>query len=80
MFTMRTAYSYRVSPGGSQPHGLASAIEKFFAVFLLELADLGADGRLGAEQFLARARKAAEFGDLNKSCKLVEIHNVGAKL
>ncbi len=41
--------------GGSQPHGLASAIEKFFAVLLFKLPDLGADGRLRTEQFLPRS-------------------------
>ena len=61
-------------PGGCQPDGLSSAIEQLFAVFLLQLANLGADGRLGAEQFLARPGKTAEFRNFNKCCKLIEIH------
>ncbi len=34
---------------GGQADRLAAAIEQLFAVFLLQLADLGADGRLRAE-------------------------------
>ena len=60
---------------GGQPHGFASAVEKLFAVFLFELADLRADGRLRAEQFLSGARKTAEFGNFNEGSELVEIHN-----
>jgi hypothetical protein len=41
---------------------------------LFELANLRADRGLRAEHFLARSREALEFGDENKSSKLVEVH------
>jgi hypothetical protein len=40
------------------------------------LADLSADGWLGAEQFLTRPRETPQFRNLYKGCKLVEIHSI----
>src|SRR6266700_658198 len=60
---------------GGQTHGLASAVKQLLAVFLLKLAHLCADGRLRAEQFLARARETAKFSNFNESGELVEIHS-----
>jgi hypothetical protein len=42
---------------------------------LFELANLGADSGLRAEDFLARAGKTLQFGDENKSGKLIEVHS-----
>ena len=44
--------------GGSELDGLGGAVEEFGFVGLFELANLGADSGLRAENFLARARKA----------------------
>jgi hypothetical protein len=57
-----------------KPHGFPDAIEKFLAVFLFELANLRANGRLRAEKLLSGARKAALLGDFEKCSEVVEIH------
>ena len=44
--------------GGSQLDGFSGTVEEAGAIGLFELADLGADGGLGAENFLAGAREA----------------------
>ena len=52
--------------GGGQLYGLAGAVEQAIAILLLQLADLGADRRLGAENFLSSAGKAALPGHFQK--------------
>ena len=54
-------------PGDRQPNRFPHSIEEFLPVFLLELPDLCAHGRLRAVQFLSRAGKTALFGDFEKS-------------
>ena len=54
-------------PGDRQPNRFSHSIEELLPVFLLELPDLRAHGRLRAVQFLSRAGKAALFGDFEKS-------------
>ncbi len=61
--------------GGSELDGLGGAVEEAGFVGLFKLANLGADSGLRAEDFLARARKALQFSDENKSGKLIEVHN-----
>ena len=53
---------------------LSRSIEQAVAVLLLELANLRADCRLRAENFLSRAREAALAGNLQKGDELIEIH------
>jgi hypothetical protein len=65
--------------GGSELDGLGGAVEKPGFVGLFELANLGADGGLRAEDLLARARKALQFGDEDESSKLIEVHNQNAR-
>jgi hypothetical protein len=65
--------------GGSQLDGLGGAVEEPGFVGLFELANLGTDGGLRAEDFLARARKALQFGDEDESSKLIEVHNQNAR-
>jgi hypothetical protein len=60
--------------GRSQLYGFAGAIEKSIAVFLLELADLGANRGLGAKYLLAGAGKTALLGDFQERDELIEIH------
>ena len=60
--------------GGSELDGFARAVEKAVALFLLQLADLRADRRLGTEDFLSRAREAALPCHLEESNKLIEVH------
>src|SRR6266404_2228172 len=64
--------------GGSQLDGFGRAVQKPGFVGLLKLANLGTDGGLRAEHFLARARKALQFGDKDKSSELVEVHGQNA--
>jgi hypothetical protein len=60
--------------GRSQLYGLARAVEEAIAILLLQLADLGADRRLRAENLLTRAGKAALFGHFQKRDELIKIH------
>jgi hypothetical protein len=65
--------------GGSELNGLGGAVEETGFVGLFKLANLGADGGLRAEDFLARARKALQFGDEDESSKLIEVHIQNAR-
>src|SRR6266446_4896326 len=65
--------------GGSELDGFGGAVEEPGFVGLFELANLGTDGGLRAEDFLARARKALEFGDEDESSELIEVHNQNAR-
>ncbi len=65
--------------GGSEFDGLGGAVKEPGFVGLFELANLGTDGGLRAENFLARARKALEFGDEDESSQLIEVHNQNAR-
>jgi len=66
--------------GGGKFYGLALAVEQAIAILLLQLADLGADGRLGTEDFLSSARKTALSRHFQKCDELIEIHCVCAGL
>ena len=50
------------SARGREGDIFAGAIEQTVAVFLLQLTNLGADGGLGAENFLAGAGKTSQLG------------------
>ncbi len=65
--------------GGSEFDGLGGAVKEPGFVRLFELANLGTDGGLRAENFLARARKALQFGDEDESSQLIEVHNQNAR-
>jgi len=60
--------------GRSELDSLAGAVEESVAVFLFQLANLGADSRLLTKNFLAGAREAALPGNFQKSNQLIEIH------
>ena len=53
--------------GGREGHIFAGTIEQAVSVFLLQLANLGADRGLGAEDFLPGAGKASQLGHFQES-------------
>src|SRR5262249_41494179 len=55
----------------------AETFEERRVQLLFELADLGADGRLGAIARLRCLREAFEAHDLEKGVQLVEVHSTG---
>ena len=59
-----------------EPHGFPDAVEQLLPVFLLELADLRAYGRLRAVELLTGARKTALFGDFHECNQMVEVHSL----
>src|SRR5579875_299733 len=63
-----------------KPNGFANAIEKLLSVFLFELADLGADSRLRAVEFLSGAREAALLRDFQESYEVVKVHAIVQRL
>jgi hypothetical protein len=60
--------------GRSQLNGLARAVEKAIAIFLLQLPNLRADGRLRPEHLLSGTGKAALPGNFQKCNELIEVH------
>ena len=67
--------NHRNESRGGEFHGLSGAVKEFLTVFLFELANLSADGRLRAKQFLASAREAALLSDFEKCGEVVEVHS-----
>src|SRR5258708_18581900 len=65
--------------GRSELDGFGGAVKEPGLVCLFELANLRTDSGLRAEDFLARTRKALQFGDENESSKLIEVHNQNAR-
>ena len=63
--------------GGGEGDAAAEALEQLGAQFLLELAHLGADGRLRAVARLRGFGEALQPDDFEKRVELIEIHNPG---
>ncbi len=64
-------------PGSRQRNTAAKALEQGGVEFLLQLAHLGADGRLRPEAGLGGFGKTLQPHDLKEGVELVEIHSVG---
>src|SRR5580693_1564395 len=64
----------------SQFDRLSGPVEQSIAIFLLQLAYLGANRRLRAENLLSSARKTALFGHFQKRDELIEIHRLCGRI
>ncbi len=60
--------------GGSEADFFAGTVEEARSIFLLEQADLGADGGLREKDLFSGAREVAELGDFEEGGDLIEIH------
>jgi hypothetical protein len=58
----------------------AETLEEIGAELLLKLADLGADGGLGAETRLGGLGKTLQSNDFQESVELIEVHSTRRQL
>jgi hypothetical protein len=61
--------------GGGQRHGAAGAVEQRRAELALQLADLGADARLGDVHAAGRPGEVGGLGDGDEVLELAELHD-----